>query len=48
MPINNFPGREPSAGGKLGKSKGFYGLDVGAGAQFLLGVDLSLKVGFKH
>jgi RHS repeat-associated protein len=46
--LNNFPGKEPFGGGKLGKSKNFYGLDVGAGAQFLLGVDLNLKVGFRH
>lgn len=46
--MNNFPGRAPAVGPKAGKSKDFYGIDIGAGAQFILGVDLNLKIGFNH
>ncbi len=41
-------GRTPTLGSKFGKEKDFYGLDLSAGAQFLLGIDAQVKVGFKH
>jgi RHS repeat-associated protein len=39
--------KSPSVSTKEGKQKDFYGVDVGVGVAFLLGVDLNLKVGFK-
>ena len=38
--------KAPSISTKEGKQKDFYGVDVGVGAAFMLGVDLNLKVGF--
>ncbi len=43
---SNFPGRRPEAAIRGGKKKDFYGIDIGAGAQFILGADVNLKVGF--
>jgi hypothetical protein len=34
--------------GKVGKNKDFYGLDLGVGAQFILGAEINLKVGFNY
>jgi RHS repeat-associated protein len=45
-PING--GKPAQAGGKLGKSKQFYGLDLGASAMFLLGGEVSVKIGFQR
>jgi RHS repeat-associated protein len=45
---SDFPGRRPEFAGKAGKKKDFYGLDVGAGAQFILGADVNLKIGFSR
>jgi RHS repeat-associated protein len=45
---NNFPGRRPEGFIKVGKKKDFYGIDIGAGAQFILGADVNLKIGFNR
>jgi hypothetical protein len=45
---SNFPGRRPEASIKAGKKKDFYGIDIGAGAQFILGADVNLKIGFSR
>ncbi len=33
---------------KIGKQKDFYGIDIGAGAALILGVEVSIKAGFKR
>jgi len=41
----NGLGKTPSSKAKLGKPGNFYGIDVGAGAALILGVDVNLKIG---
>ncbi len=43
-----IPGRTPYGAFNVGKKKDFIGIDVGAGAQLILGFDVGIKVGFNY
>jgi RHS repeat-associated protein len=39
-------GKKPSSKAKTGKQRKFYGVNIGAGASLILGIDVNLKIGF--
>jgi hypothetical protein len=47
LPTPIAQGRDPEAKARTGKQGSFYGLDLGAGAQLFLGIDVNLKLGVK-
>ncbi len=48
--VDNIIATQVKASANIGttKGKGFYGLDIGAGAKLILGIDLKLKLGFNY